>query len=354
MGVIYKITNNVNGKIYIGQTRATEPIRWQQHIWHANNCPKSDSVLLCYAIKKYGKENFQREIIEECNNDILNEREIYWINYYNSTDKNIGYNLTIGGEACCKYSDEEILEAFKQEKTVIRASQLIGMSRGAFSKRLQALGCVTTREVPIEQYSLQGELLNIYNNATIASEETGISFSNITSSENITSGGYIWRRVNSTETIEDLIGKLSRNIPALQGIEQYDTNGNLIKIFDSAGQASKETGINVSSIKAAGEGRQVSAGGYLWRRVYKGLDYETMLTNYLLSPSCCQIEEIDDNGNIIQIFESAAKAEKQFGWSYNSIKKVCDGKTKHTHNRYFRYSNPLKRELINNNKRPEH
>ena len=42
----------------------------------------------------------------------------------------------------------------------------------------------------------------------------------------------------------------------------------------------------------------------------------------------------------------AAKAEKQLGWSYNSIKKVCDGKTKHTHNRYFRYSNPLKRELL--------
>lgn len=347
MGVIYKITNKINHKIYIGQTRVTEPQRWQQHVWYANNCPNKDSLLLCYSIKKYGKENFQREIIEECDNDLLNEREIYWINYYNSTNKNVGYNLTLGGEACNKYSDKEILEAFEQEKSVTRASQIIGMNRNAFSKRLQAMGCTTTREVPIEQYSLQGELLNIYSNATIAANETGVNFHSITSSNTITSGGYIWRRINAIETIEDLVKKLSRNIPALQGIEQYDTNGNLLTIFDSAGQASKETGINISSIKAAGDGKQVSAGGYLWRRIYKGLEYTTMLNNYLLSPSCCQVEEIDIEGNILQVFDSATKAEKQLGWSYNSIKKVCDGKAKHTHNRYFRYSNSLKRKILN-------
>ena len=72
-----------------------------------------------------------------------------------------------------------------------------------------------------------------------------------------------------------------------------------------------------------------------------------MLNNYLLSPSCCQVEEIDIEGNILQVFDSATKAEKQLGWSYNSIKKVCDGKAKHTHNRYFRYSNPLKRKILN-------
>ena len=51
---------------------------------------------------------------------------------------------------------------------------------------------------------------------------------------------------------------------------------------------------------------------------------------------------------IIERLENRRReAEKQFGWSYNSIKKVCDKKTKCTHNRYFRYSNPLKRELLN-------
>lgn len=136
MGVIYKIINKIDNKIYIGQTRVTEPQRWQQHVWYAYNCPNKDSLLLCYAIKKYGKENFQRETLEECDNDSLNEREIYWIDYYNSANRKIGYNLSLGGDACSKYSDTEILDAFKQEKSIIRASQTIGMSRGAFSKRL--------------------------------------------------------------------------------------------------------------------------------------------------------------------------------------------------------------------------
>ena len=68
---------------------------------------------------------------------------------------------------------------------------------------------------------------------------------------------------------------------------------------------------------------------------------------FLLSSSCCEIEEIDKDGNVIKTFASAGKAEKELGWSYNSIKNVCDGNAKHTHHRYFRYSNPLKRELIN-------
>ena len=68
MGYIYKITNNINGKIYIGQTRVTEPQRWQQHVWHAYNDSYNDSLLLCQAIKKYGKENFTRAIVEECDN----------------------------------------------------------------------------------------------------------------------------------------------------------------------------------------------------------------------------------------------------------------------------------------------
>ena len=65
MGVIYKITNLINNKIYIGQTRMSEPQRWQSHIWHAYNDPENDCIYLCNAIKKYGRENFKREILEQ-------------------------------------------------------------------------------------------------------------------------------------------------------------------------------------------------------------------------------------------------------------------------------------------------
>jgi hypothetical protein len=84
---IYKTTNLINGKIYIGKYQGKNP-----------NYLGSGKYLL-NAISFYGKENFNREIIEDNINDskILGEREIYWIGFYKSTDKSIGYNILSGG-----------------------------------------------------------------------------------------------------------------------------------------------------------------------------------------------------------------------------------------------------------------
>lgn len=84
--VIYKTTNLVNGKIYIGQS--------------INNDPNylGSGARLSTAIKKYGKENFQKEIIEECDPINADEREIFWISFFESTDRNIGYNILEGGQ----------------------------------------------------------------------------------------------------------------------------------------------------------------------------------------------------------------------------------------------------------------
>ena len=89
-GIIYKITNKVNGKSYIGQTRYTIEFRWRQH-QH-----KKDKSYFHNAIHKYGVENFIVETIEECNVEDLNSREIFYIAKYNTF--NDGYNLTIGGD----------------------------------------------------------------------------------------------------------------------------------------------------------------------------------------------------------------------------------------------------------------
>ena len=83
---IYKTTCLKNNKIYIGQNINDDP-----------NYLGSGS-LLKKAIIKYGKENFKKEILCECSSlNELNEKEIYWINFYNSTNKKIGYNITKGG-----------------------------------------------------------------------------------------------------------------------------------------------------------------------------------------------------------------------------------------------------------------
>lgn len=118
-GFIYKITNNVNGKVYIGQTIQTIKERFYQHC--ATKC--SDSVLnmaIHRAIKKYGKSNFTIEVIEEVDKDSLNDREKFWIEYYNSY--NNGYNSTIGGQDssthCKELDTESIIKEYNSGKSL--------------------------------------------------------------------------------------------------------------------------------------------------------------------------------------------------------------------------------------------
>ena len=93
---IYKITNIINNKIYIGYTKKTLEERLKLHFYYA----KRGKLPLSYAIRKYGKENFKIELIEESDDDkyIHKEREKYWINKLNSRDFNIGYNIAAGGD----------------------------------------------------------------------------------------------------------------------------------------------------------------------------------------------------------------------------------------------------------------
>jgi group I intron endonuclease len=87
---IYKITNLKNNHCYIGQSRNIEK-RWNAH----KNCTYNSEVWdypLYKAFRKYGLENFSFKIIEKCSLENLNEREIYWIKYYQPE-----YNQTIGG-----------------------------------------------------------------------------------------------------------------------------------------------------------------------------------------------------------------------------------------------------------------
>lgn len=88
-GYIYKTINLVNGKIYIGQKHSDKFL---------GNEYLGSGLLLKRAIKKYGKENFNVELLEECNSKILlNEREIYWIDYY-AKCSDCCYNLSKGGQ----------------------------------------------------------------------------------------------------------------------------------------------------------------------------------------------------------------------------------------------------------------
>lgn len=87
--IIYKTTNKINGKFYVGQHKTK----------NLNDGYIGSGRLLNLAIKKYGIENFENEVIELCKSKKhMNEREIYWIDKLNATDKNIAYNITKGGD----------------------------------------------------------------------------------------------------------------------------------------------------------------------------------------------------------------------------------------------------------------
>jgi len=98
--IIYKTTNTINGKIYVGKDCSN------------NSKYLGSGSILKSAIKKYGKENFIKEILEECTSpEYLKEREIYWISKLNSRDPLIGYNISPGGDGFMKgvkQSDEHI------------------------------------------------------------------------------------------------------------------------------------------------------------------------------------------------------------------------------------------------------
>ena len=106
MAYIYKITNKINNKSYIGQTTKLRPTdRFSQHKYLATHPEQEKSQSYLHkAMNKYGVDNFIFEIIEEgIPINKLNEREIYWIQFYNTYSPN-GYNLTTGGDGTRGYS----------------------------------------------------------------------------------------------------------------------------------------------------------------------------------------------------------------------------------------------------------
>lgn len=92
-GFIYIIRNNSNSKVYVGQTKVDMKLRWKEHLRHSDY----GSQLINRAMKKHGKENFYMDLLENCLLEEIDEREVYYIDLFDSTDKTKGYNVSIGG-----------------------------------------------------------------------------------------------------------------------------------------------------------------------------------------------------------------------------------------------------------------
>ena len=104
----------------------------------SKTCPDRECPLYV-AIRKYGIENFTFEVIEECRQEELNEKEIYWIKYYNSYGSG-GYNATLGGDTGHLYDYSEIYNLWKQGYLCKEIEQIVGCTDAVITNALRSYG----------------------------------------------------------------------------------------------------------------------------------------------------------------------------------------------------------------------
>ena len=189
-GFIYKITNKLNNKVYIGQTIQKPIERFYQHC--AKKCDKYIlNMVIHKAIFKYGKDNFTFEVIEEVPKQQLNEREEYWIKYYNSyTD---GYNSTKGGQKGNKpfknIDNKAIIEQYQQGKSLRTIGKMFNIDKATVKSILirNNIKLRTTRTYKLSQEDRANIILDI---------KQGLSRNTIVSKWNI-SKSYLSQLINS-------------------------------------------------------------------------------------------------------------------------------------------------------------
>jgi hypothetical protein len=188
MSCIYTIKNIVNNKIYIGKascfiTRQKEHLRKLKAGKHVNKH-------LQFSYSKYGKNAFMFDILEECDNTILDEREKYWITFYDSTKDSKGYNLMYGGEGGIgtKETREKQSKAHNKHKRKVYGFTLEGdfykvwESIKDCSRDLLANPSDIRRTIQQKQYSCKGLVLqdiDIFDNRLTPSEKISLRLRNL-------------------------------------------------------------------------------------------------------------------------------------------------------------------------------
>lgn len=221
---IYKITNKVTGKSYIGRSIHIEK-RWKEHL------QGKGSVLLHQNFGQYGINNFTFEILELCNEELLNQKEEFWIKHFDTY--NNGYNQNSGGD--------NVEHAVKVTK--------------------KSVYC----------YDLNGRFMKEYDSLCEAERQTGIGNSLISRAikTNGRTKNYQWR-----DHYLDQIPVYIRNTNAgsiqikgkkIKAVEQYTLDGKLINSYISISQASKITKIAKTSISEVCRNKRKTAGGYVWK-----------------------------------------------------------------------------------------
>lgn len=224
--IIYKTTNLINGKIYVGQDS------------HNNSNYFGSGKLIQRAIKKYGKENFIKEILENCyTKEQLCKRERFWIKKFNSQDRKIGYNITGGGEWGDTFTNnpnKELIRKHMSEKSKGRkhseetkkkmSENMIGNKNHMFGRKYSKEHIKKLSEIKL------GDKNPMYGKKQSEETKNKISFKN--------------------------------SKPVLQ----YDKNMNFVKEYKSSTEAAKILNLKIrSNIGRCCNNFKKFAGGFIWK-----------------------------------------------------------------------------------------
>lgn len=161
MAYIYKIINDINDKVYIGKTEFSIEKRFAEHCRDALR-ERNEKRPLYSAMKKYGVEHFFIELVEETN--IPEEREAYWIKYYNSFEK--GYNATLGGDGK-KYIDYDlVIQTYKKELNAATTANILNISPDSVRKILKEnnVEIISSQEISAKKNSKKVEMFDLNDN----------------------------------------------------------------------------------------------------------------------------------------------------------------------------------------------
>lgn len=210
MGYIYKITNKLTNKVYIGQTTRHYRERWKEHLRDRNKLPYCNWPLY-RMLNSTPSEQISWEILEEVDNELLNEREQYWISFYNS--KEDGYNCTTGGHNGTKHDYNKILEYWLNEgkRTYSVTAKAFNTTPGYISQIIRSLGYTTRSKEEINASAhdstkkevnqidlLTGRVINTFDSITEAGALTSGNSSiigRVCTGQRQSSGGYGWQFV---------------------------------------------------------------------------------------------------------------------------------------------------------------
>lgn len=279
MGFIYKITNKINDKVYIGKTIKTIEKRYSEHLYDSKN----KDTYLHRAMRKHGKENFYIETIEEVSNEELNDRERYWISFYKSNYSKNGYNCTSGGDGNVQvdiYTINKMIELWDSGLSITDISEKISFKSmtvrfylekycKTFSteeqKRRGTIGNSEKHSLKILQFDLDGNYITSYSSVSEAIKKTGICRERINNCcknliPNVDAYQFIFEG-------DEAPGKCMNPIFTQKPVCQKDLSGNIIAMYESASDAGKALKVDSSCIRRCCYKEKKTCKGYTWEFV---------------------------------------------------------------------------------------